>query len=72
MTNLVEDQEWTAVIGRMDEERFPAPQPSGLYCGRLAVAAQLGVAAALAFHGGQWRDGVVLLAGAAVNGVMAT
>lgn len=39
---------------------------------RLAVAAQLGVAAALAFHGGQWRDGVVLLAGAAVNGVMAT
>lgn len=34
MTNLVEDQEWTAVIGRMDEERFPAPQPSGLYCGR--------------------------------------
>ena len=38
----------------------------------LAVAVQLAIAAALAFWGGEWRDGVVILAGAAVNGVMAT
>jgi hypothetical protein len=37
----------------------------------LAVAIQLTIAAALAFRGGAWRDGVVILAGAAVNGVMA-
>lgn len=36
MINLVEDQEWTAVIRRMDGEMFPQPhaEPSGMYCGR--------------------------------------
>jgi hypothetical protein len=36
MTSVVEDQEWVAVIGKMDEERFPQPhaKPSGMYCGR--------------------------------------
>ena len=47
------------------------PTMTGKQAFCLAVSVQLAIAAVLAFWGGEWRDGVVILAGAAVNGVMA-
>jgi hypothetical protein len=43
--------------------------PKQLFC--LAVSVQLFAAFAFAVYGREWRDAVVILAGAMVNGAMA-